>query len=85
VSQILCRRGGSWGNAEGLARKFHDLYEELAPSFGYETRQDTREFDPTTPNGRLMIAVCERLLIGHNGPDDHEERCYLAGYGEDDY
>lgn len=46
-----------------LATKFHNAYEELAPSFGYETRQDTRQFDPTTPNGRLMQAVCDRLLI----------------------
>jgi hypothetical protein len=22
--------------------------------------------------------------IQPQGPDDHEERCYLAGYGEDD-
>jgi hypothetical protein len=40
-----------------LATLFHDAYERLAPSYGYETRPDTRHFDPTTPNGRLMIAV----------------------------
>ena len=43
---------------ETLARIFHKAYERLAPQFGYETRSDTREFDPSTPNGRLMIAVC---------------------------
>jgi len=43
---------------ETLARIFHKAYERLAPQFGYETRRDTREFDPSTPNGRLMIAVC---------------------------
>jgi hypothetical protein len=48
-------------DAESLARRFHDAYERLAPSFGYETRKDTRAFDPTTPNGRLMIAVCAEL------------------------
>lgn len=46
---------------EALARRFHDLYEKLAPNFGYVTREDTRAFDPTTPNGKLMIAVCSEL------------------------
>lgn len=41
-----------------LATQFHELYESLAPSFGYETRQDTRQFDPESKNGRLMVAVC---------------------------
>lgn len=45
-----------------LATRFHDTYERLAPSFGYETRKDTRSFDPTTPNGKLMIAVCAEVL-----------------------
>lgn len=45
-----------------LAREFHDLYESLAPSFGYETRPDTKVFDPNSRNGRLMTAVCERLV-----------------------
>lgn len=44
--------------SEELARKFHDTYERLAPDYGYETRDDTKEFDPTSPNGQLMIAVC---------------------------
>jgi len=44
-----------------LAIRFHETYERLAPSFGYETRKETRAFDPTTPNGRLMVAVCAEL------------------------
>lgn len=28
------------------AKLFHDTYERLAPIFGYETREDTKEFDP---------------------------------------
>ena len=44
---------------EQRARFFHDTYERLAPSFGYETRKDTKKFDPTTSNGQLMIAVCK--------------------------
>jgi hypothetical protein len=49
-------------NAEQLAILFHDTYERLAPDFGYETREETRKFDETTPNGRLMIAVCGEIL-----------------------
>lgn len=45
-----------------LARQFHEVYERLAPSFGYETRKETRAFDPHSPNGRLMIAVCRELI-----------------------
>lgn len=47
--------------AEKLARRFHDLYEQLAPGFGYETREETRCFIAESPNGKLMIAVCEAL------------------------
>jgi hypothetical protein len=47
---------------EDMARKFHEAYERLAPVYGYETRHDTRAFDPASPNGRLMIAVCSELL-----------------------
>lgn len=45
-----------------LAIVFHETYERLAPSFGYETRPDTKQFDPTSKNGRLMVAVCGELL-----------------------
>lgn len=48
--------------AEDLAVMFHDTYEELAPQFGYETRSDTKTFDPNSPNGQLMVAVCQRIL-----------------------
>lgn len=49
---------------EQLARYFHRTYEKLAPSFGYETRPDTKDFDPTTPNGRLMCAVAQKAIEG---------------------
>jgi hypothetical protein len=57
-------------NAEQLARTFHNIYEKLAPDFGYETRKETREFNPNTPNGRLMVAVCKEI-IGYHLPRSH--------------
>jgi hypothetical protein len=55
--------------ALALAKQFHAIYERLAPSFGYETRQETRDFDPDSPNGRLMVAVCTEI-IEQNFPMD---------------
>lgn len=48
-------------DALALAIRFHETYERLAPSFGYETRPDTRAFDPESKNGRLMVAVCAEI------------------------
>jgi hypothetical protein len=45
-----------------LAKLFHETYERLAPSFGYTTRPETRQFNPKSPDGRLMIAVAAELL-----------------------
>lgn len=45
-----------------LARKMHDDYERWAPDFGYATREDTRQFDPESPNGRLMLRVVSALI-----------------------
>jgi hypothetical protein len=44
-----------------LAMFLHYTYEQLAPKFGYETRESTRTWDADSPNGQLMIAVCEKL------------------------
>jgi len=49
------------GEGEQIARLFHDTYERLAPQYGYETRKETRAFDPASPNGRLMISVCSEV------------------------
>jgi hypothetical protein len=51
-------------DAETLARRFHETYERLAPDFGYETRPETRSFNPKSYNGLLMIAVCGEVLAG---------------------
>lgn len=48
--------------AAELALLFHNTYEKLAPSFGYETRQDTKDFDFKSNNGRLMVAVCSEVI-----------------------
>lgn len=48
--------------AKELAKIFHNVYEKLAPIYGYKTREDTKEFDENTPNGKLMIATCEGVL-----------------------
>ena len=46
----------------GIAVLFHETYERLAPQFGYETRADTKKFDPESQNGRLMIATMSELV-----------------------
>lgn len=47
-----------------LARRFHEVYEELAPVFGYETRAESAVpwDDVPRANRQLMIAVCAVLL-----------------------
>lgn len=47
---------------EKWARLFHDIYETLAPAYGYETREDTKEFDPDSKNGKFMIAECNFVI-----------------------
>lgn len=45
-----------------MATLFHEIYERLAPSFGFNTRYNTRVFEPVSRNGKLMIAVCKEIL-----------------------
>lgn len=61
-------------DALDLAVQFHETYERLAPSFGYETRSDTKAFDSESANGRLMIAVCGEILEGISGRH-HQSPC----------
>jgi hypothetical protein len=63
--------------AASLARLFHDTYERLAPAHGYETRPETRQFDPDSPNGRLMVATCGAVL------EELARQGVLAGAGQD--
>lgn len=50
--------------AESLARRFHETYEKLAPSFGYETKKDSAVpwEDVPEKNRNLMIATCKSIL-----------------------
>lgn len=50
--------------AEELARQFHEAYERLAPSFGYETRKESAVpwDDVPEQNRSLMVAVCAEVL-----------------------
>jgi hypothetical protein len=50
--------------AEALARLFHETYEALAPSMGYQTRKASAVPWPEVPdaNRSLMIAVATRIL-----------------------
>lgn len=47
---------------EEIAEEGHRIYERLAPKYGYETRPDTKEFNPDSPNGKLMIAVYGEII-----------------------
>ena len=52
------------GDALKLAQRFHEPYERLAPSFGYETREASAKpwADVPENNRQLMTAVCAEIL-----------------------
>ena len=52
----------AYPEAYDLARRFHEIYEENAPFFGYITREETRKFDPNSQNARLMAYVCHSFF-----------------------
>jgi Lar family restriction alleviation protein len=54
---------GEVADSEQLAQMFHETYERLAPSFGYETRKSSAKpwADVPENNKRLMIAVCREI------------------------
>ena len=51
-------------DAEALAQQFHEAYEELAPEFGYSTRESSRKPWTQVPeqNRNLMVATVQRLI-----------------------
>lgn len=60
---------------EQLAQRFHELYEALAPQFGYETRKASAKPWAEVPenNRSLMIAVCAEILKEQDGKAITEE------------
>lgn len=48
-----------------LAQRFHETYERLAPSFGYETRKESAVpwEDVLEANRRLMTAVVQEVML----------------------
>ena len=56
-----------------LAVTFHEVYERLAPKFGYKTKEETKIFNASTPNGKLMIEVCREMqdyILSRQGDND---------------
>lgn len=57
---------GVLDTCNGLAELFHTRYEELAPNFGYETKEGTRkawnDIPEDDPNKLLMIATCMAVI-----------------------
>jgi hypothetical protein len=53
--------------AEQIARELHEVYEDLAPEFGYRTRKESAVPWDDVPSGNkgLMRATVTRLL--HRG------------------
>src|SRR5690606_41919550 len=49
-------------SGQQLAEQFNNLYEELAPQFGYKTKEESKIYSPESNNGKLMIAVSEQIL-----------------------
>lgn len=59
---------------ERIAKRFHEIYEALAPSHGYETREASAKPWAEVPeqNKGLMIAVIEHLIDdGAIKPGEH--------------
>lgn len=57
-------------DAQNLAQAFHEHYENLAPSMGYETKPDTAVPWWKLPevNKNLMIAVAQAIIDAHVVP-----------------
>ena len=74
-------------NAIKMAIMFYKLHEELAPEYEYETK-DTKIFNASTPNGKLMIRVCREmqkfLKIEQKTPEDSRLPCIHPELTQDD-
>lgn len=45
-----------------ITKKFHDTYEKLSKEYDYETRKETKVFDITSNNGKLMYATVNEVI-----------------------
>lgn len=73
---------------EALAQAFHEAYERLAPSFGYETRRESAVPWEQVPeqNRALMVAVVEEVFAARLTEAEAERdelRKLAAGYSSD--
>lgn len=59
-----------------LAKRFHELYEEMAPIFNYETRKESAKPWKDVPenNKALMVAVCGKILDEIRRPFPNEDQ-----------
>ena len=46
---------------EETTRRFHYIYEQVAKEYGYKTREDTKELDFNSPNGKTMLKTVETI------------------------
>lgn len=65
--------------SEVVARRFHEAYERLAPSFGYETRRESAVpwEDVPEANRLLMRAVVAEMFTLVNWEWDDYERAII--------
>lgn len=51
-------------DAELIAKRFHEVYEDLAPSMGWETQERSRKSweELPTENKWLMVKVVDQLM-----------------------
>jgi hypothetical protein len=74
--------------SEQLARLFHETYERLAPSFGYETRKGSAVPWERLPdrNKRLMIAVADTIELEYfGGAKDNDDQLESEFWAENGY
>jgi len=63
AAPLIAARGVKINDPESIARAFHEAYERLAPSFGYETRKASAVAWEQVPdnNRALMTAVAAEV------------------------
>ena len=72
---LTCDDCDNHDSPDDLARQFHEIYERLAPNFGYKTREASAVPWENVPdnNKRLMIAVCKELFFNDDCDCEDEE------------